>query len=49
VNAKLPELSVVTVALTAPLKVTLVPLPPAAGLIAPEMLNVCDGGVFGEL
>jgi hypothetical protein len=36
-----PELSAVVVALAAPLSVTVAPLPPAAGLIVPEMLNVC--------
>jgi hypothetical protein len=29
------------VAFAAPLKVTVAPLPPATGLIVPEMLNVC--------
>ena len=39
-NVKFPELSAVTVALAAPPRVTVVPLPLAAGLIVPEMLCV---------
>jgi hypothetical protein len=37
----LPELFAVVVALDAPLNVTVAPLPLAAGLIAPESVNVC--------
>jgi hypothetical protein len=40
VNVKDPELLAVTVALVAPLRVTVAPLPPAVGLIVPEMLKV---------
>jgi hypothetical protein len=36
----LPELSAVVVALAAPLSVKVAPLPPATGLIVPEMLYV---------
>jgi len=43
-KVKLPELLAVVVALAAPLKVTVVPLPPVAGLIVPDMLNVWGGG-----
>ena len=39
-----PELSAVVVADPAPLKVTVAPLPPAVGLIVPEMLYVDGGG-----
>jgi hypothetical protein len=39
-NVKAPELLAVVEALAAPLKVTVAPLPPAAGLIVPEMLYV---------
>jgi hypothetical protein len=35
--------SVVVVAATAPLKVTVAPLPPAVGVIVPEMLKVAAG------
>ena len=38
VNVKLPELLAVVVALAAPLSVTVAPLPPAEGVIVPEML-----------
>jgi hypothetical protein len=37
----LPEESAVAVAFAAPLKVTVVPLPVVAGVIAPVILNVC--------
>jgi len=37
---KPPELFAVFVALAAPLNVTVVPFPPVAGLMVPEMLNV---------
>jgi hypothetical protein len=37
----LPAPSAVVVAAVVPLSVTVAPLPPAAGLIVPEMLNVC--------
>lgn len=46
-NVKFPKLSAVVVALAEPLSVTVVPLPPAAGLIVPEMLYVCGGGGGG--
>ena len=36
----MPEESAVAVALPAPVSVTVVPVPEAAGLIVPEMLNV---------
>jgi hypothetical protein len=36
----LPELLAVVVAFAAPFSVTVAPFPPAAGLIAPEMLYV---------
>jgi hypothetical protein len=39
-----PELSAVTVAEADPLKVTVAPLPPAAGLIVPEIAYVGGGG-----
>ena len=46
---KLPKLSAVAVALAAPLRVTVVPAPFAAGLMTPEMLNVgCGGAVTLE-
>jgi hypothetical protein len=41
----LPELLAVVVALAVPLNVTVVPLPAAAGVIVPEMVNVCGEGV----
>jgi hypothetical protein len=37
-NVKLPELSAVVVALAAPLNVIVAPLPPATGVIVPEIL-----------
>jgi hypothetical protein len=37
----LPELSAIVLALVAPLSATVAPLPPAVGMIVPEMLNVC--------
>jgi len=37
-KVKFPELSAVVVAFAVPLSVTVAPLPPAAGLIVPEML-----------
>jgi len=40
VNVYAPELVAVVVAVAAPLRVTVAPLPPAAGLIVPEMLKV---------
>jgi hypothetical protein len=40
VKVKAPVLSALVVALDAPLSVTVAPLPPIAGLIAPDMLNV---------
>jgi hypothetical protein len=40
-NVYAPVLLAVVVALDAPLNVTVAPLPPATGLIVPEMLNVC--------
>jgi hypothetical protein len=36
-----PELLAVVVAPAAPFSVTVAPLPPAAGLIVPEILKVC--------
>ena len=36
----MPEPLAVVVALAAPLKLTVAPLPPAVGLIVPEILNV---------
>jgi hypothetical protein len=44
-NVKLPEESAVTLALAAPLNVTVAPLPEFVGLIAPDMLNVAVGVV----
>ncbi len=41
----MPAPSAVVVALAAPLKVTVAPLPPGAGLIVPEMPNVCGSAV----
>jgi len=41
---KAPELFAVVVALADPLNVTVDPLPPATGLIVPEMLYACGGG-----
>ena len=38
VKVKLPELSAVVVAFTAPLSATVAPLPPTIGAIVPEML-----------
>jgi len=38
VKAKLPEISAVVVALTAPLSATVAPLPPTIGAIVPEIL-----------
>jgi len=38
VKLKAPELLAVVVALAVPLSVTVAPLPPAAGLIVPEMV-----------
>jgi hypothetical protein len=35
----------VVVALAAPLRVIVAPLPPTAGLTVPDMLNVCGEGV----
>jgi hypothetical protein len=40
VNVYAPALFAVVVAVAVPLSDTLAPLPPAAGLIVPEMLNV---------
>jgi hypothetical protein len=40
-NVYAPELFAVVVVLAPPLSVTVAPLPPAVGLIVPEMLNVC--------
>ena len=39
-NVYAPELFAVVVALAAPLNVTVAPLPPAAGVIVPEILYV---------
>jgi hypothetical protein len=47
VKVKTPELLAVAVALAAPLRVTVAPLPPAAEIV-PEMLNV-EGGGWVEL
>ena len=44
-NVYAPELLGVVVALAAPLSVTVAPLPPATGLIVPEILKVCDVAV----
>jgi hypothetical protein len=41
VNVYPPKLLAVVVELAAPLSVTVVPLPPAVGLIVPEILKVC--------
>jgi hypothetical protein len=41
VNVYAPKLLAVVVALAAPLSVTVAPLPPAVGLIVPEILKVC--------
>jgi len=40
VNVYAPELLAVVVAVAAPLSVTVAPLPPAVGVIVPEMLKV---------
>jgi hypothetical protein len=40
-NVYAPAVFAVAMALAAPLSVTVAPLPPAVGLIVPEMLNVC--------
>ena len=40
---KLPELSAVAVPLDVPLKVSVVPLPDAAGVTEPEMVHVGTG------
>jgi len=48
VKLKAPEVFAVVVALAAPLKVIVAPLPPAAGVIAPEMLYVCACVLFVE-
>ena len=40
-TVKLPELLAVAVAFAAPLMVIVAPFPPLAGVIVPEMLNVC--------
>jgi hypothetical protein len=45
VSVYAPELLAVVVALAAPLNVTVAPLPPATGLIVPEILKVCDVAV----
>jgi hypothetical protein len=42
---KAPELFAIAVALEAPLNVTIVPFPPAAGVIVPDKLKVPGGGV----
>ena len=41
VNVYTPEALAVVMAFAAPLKVRVAPLPPAVGLIVPEMLYVC--------
>jgi hypothetical protein len=41
-----PELLALVVALVAPLKVTVAPLPPVAGVTAPEIPKVCAPGVW---
>jgi hypothetical protein len=46
VKLKAPEVFAVVVVLAAPLKAIVVPLPPAAGVIAPEMLYVCACVLF---
>jgi hypothetical protein len=45
----LPELLTVVVVLAEPAKVTVAPLPPAAGLIVPETEYVAEGGGCVEL
>ncbi len=40
-NVYTPKLLAVVVALVAPVSATVAPLPPAVGLIVPEMLKVC--------
>jgi hypothetical protein len=45
VNVYTPEEFVVVVAVAAPLKATVAPLPPVVGLIVPEMLKVCAASV----
>jgi hypothetical protein len=44
-TVKFPELLAVAVAFAGPAMVTVAPFPPATGVIVPEMLNVCGGGV----
>jgi len=47
VNVYAPELLAVVVAVAAPLRVRVAPLPPAVGVNVPEMLYVgCGGGVL---
>jgi hypothetical protein len=45
VSVYAPELLAVVVTLVAPFSVTVAPLPPAAGLIVPEILKVCGVAV----
>ena len=39
-NVYTPEVLAVVVAFAAPVRVTVAPLPPAVGLMVPEMLNI---------